>query len=287
MRVVLLGPPGAGKGTQAKELVAKHGIVQLSTGDMLRAAVAAGTPVGLKAKDIMARGELVPDEVVVAIVSDRIDQPDARNGFILDGFPRTVPQAEALDKMLAEKGMRLDAVVELKVDPEILIRRIETRVAEMTARGETVRSDDNPEALKKRLDAYQAQTAPLVAYYAGKKSLRTVDGMAAISAVTVAIDRALAAAKAGSKGGSGAGSKPGAKPKAKVAKAGSGKSRPKKAGAKAKAKAGASRTAKKPVKKGKRPAAAPKAAKPAKRRSATRQKARKSRPNARARRLTK
>src|SRR4051794_37686414 len=128
MRIVLLGPPGAGKGTQAKELVSKYGIVQLSTGDMLRAAVAAGTPVGLKAKDIMARGELVPDDVVVAIVDDRIEQPDARNGFILDGFPRTVPQAEALDRMLNSKGIRLDAVVEIKVDPDILLRRIETRV---------------------------------------------------------------------------------------------------------------------------------------------------------------
>ena len=196
MRIVLLGPPGAGKGTQAKELVTKHGIVQLSTGDMLRAAVAAGTPVGLKAKDIMARGELVPDEVVVAIVSDRIDQPDAKKGFILDGFPRTVPQAEALDRMLAEKGIRLDAVVELKVDPQILIRRIETRVAEMTARGETVRADDNPEALKKRLDAYHAQTAPLVAYYAGKRALRSVDGMAPIPAVTAAIDKALGIGRA-------------------------------------------------------------------------------------------
>jgi len=191
MRIVLLGPPGAGKGTQAKELVTKHGIVQLSTGDMLRAAVAAGTPVGLKAKDIMARGELVPDEVVVAIVSDRIDQPDAKKGFILDGFPRTVPQAEALDRMLAEKGIRLDAVVELKVDPQILIRRIEARVAEMTARGETVRADDNPEALKKRLDAYQAQTAPLVAYFAGKGALRSVDGMAPIAEVTKALDAML------------------------------------------------------------------------------------------------
>ena len=191
MRLILLGPPGAGKGTQALRLVEKHGIVQLSTGDMLRAAVAAGTPVGLKAKDIMARGELVPDEVVVAIVSDRIDEPDARKGFILDGFPRTVPQAEALDRMLTDKALRLDAVVELKVDERILLRRIETRVAEMQARGEAVRADDNPEALKKRLDAYRVQTAPLIDYYANKGSLKTVDGMAPIPEVTSAIDQAL------------------------------------------------------------------------------------------------
>jgi adenylate kinase len=168
MRIVLLGPPGAGKGTQAKELVTKHGIVQLSTGDMLRAAVAAGTPVGLKAKDIMARGDLVPDEVVVAIVSDRIDQPDAKRGFILDGFPRTVPQAAALDRMLAKKGLSLDAVVELKVDPEILVRRIANRVEQMKLRGESLRPDDNPEVLKQRLAAYDAQTAPLVEYYRGQ-----------------------------------------------------------------------------------------------------------------------
>jgi adenylate kinase len=192
MRIVLLGPPGAGKGTQAKGLVTKYGIVQLSTGDMLRAAVAAGTPVGLKAKDIMARGALVPDEVVVAIVSDRIDQADAKRGFILDGFPRTVPQAEALDRMLADKGLRLDAVVELKVDPDILVRRIANRVEEMKRRGEPLRPDDNPEVLKQRLAAYDVQTAPLVEYYRGKGALRTVDGMAAIDEVAQAIGRALA-----------------------------------------------------------------------------------------------
>jgi len=192
MRIVLLGPPGAGKGTQAKELVTKHGIVQLSTGDMLRAAVAAGTPVGLKAKDIMARGDLVPDEIVVAIVSDRIGQPDAKRGFILDGFPRTVPQAAALDRMLAKKGLSLDAVVELKVDPDILVRRIANRVEQMKLRGESLRPDDNSEVLKQRLAAYAAQTAPLVEYYRGQGSLRSIDGMASIEDVASAIGRALA-----------------------------------------------------------------------------------------------
>ena len=191
MRLILLGPPGAGKGTQAQRLVEKYGIVQLSTGDMLRAAVAAGTPVGLRAKSIMEAGQLVPDEVVVAIVADRIDQPDAKRGFVLDGFPRTVPQAEALDRLLAERSLRLDAVIELKVDEGILIKRIETRVAEMTARGEKLRADDNPEVLKGRLAAYRAQTAPLAYYYASKGMHRAVDGMAPIDAVTVAIDRIL------------------------------------------------------------------------------------------------
>src|ERR1044072_2963091 len=188
MRLILLGPPGAGKGTQAQRLVAKHGIVQLSTGDMLRAAVKAGTPVGLKAKDIMERGDLCPDDIVVAIVADRIDEPDATKGFILDGFPRTVAQAEALDQMLREKGLTLDGVVELKVDEGILIRRIESRIREMLARGEPLRKDDDPEVLKTRLDAYRRQTAPLIDYYRDKSVLRGVDGMAPIDEVAPAID---------------------------------------------------------------------------------------------------
>jgi adenylate kinase len=230
MRIVLLGPPGAGKGTQAKELVSKYGIVQLSTGDMLRAAVAAGTPIGLKAKDIMARGELVPDDVVVGIVADRIGQPDAHRGFILDGFPRTVPQAEALDRMLDKKGLRLDAVVEIKVDPDILIRRIENRVEQMKLRGEALRPDDNPEVLKQRIAAYEAQTAPLVTHYRGQGALRTVDGMASISDVAAAIGRMVAdaafrpipARKSGSgrKGGSGKAAAP--KKRAAKAKTGGG-----------------------------------------------------------------
>jgi adenylate kinase len=196
MRVILLGPPGAGKGTQAQGLIAKHGIVQLSTGDMLRTAVAAGTPVGLRAKSIMERGELVPDDVVVAIIADRIDQHDAKRGFVLDGFPRTVPQAEALDRLLAERGLKLDAVIELKVDEGILLQRIEKRIADMTARGEKIRSDDNPEVLKGRLFAYREQTTPLVGYYASKGLLERVDGMAAVDDVSGQISRILAPAKA-------------------------------------------------------------------------------------------
>jgi adenylate kinase len=188
MRLILLGPPGAGKGTQAQRLVAKHGIVQLSTGDMLRAAVKAGTPVGLKAKDVMDRGDLVPDDMVVAIVSDRIDEPDAGKGFILDGFPRTVAQAEALDHMLREKGLALDGVVELKVDEGILVRRIESRIRDTLARGEPLRKDDDPEILKTRLDAYRRQTAPLTDHYRDKGLLRGVDGMAPIDEVSAAID---------------------------------------------------------------------------------------------------
>jgi adenylate kinase len=188
MRLILLGPPGAGKGTQAQRLVAKHGIVQLSTGDMLRAAVKAGTPVGLKVKDIMDRGELCPDDIVVAIIGDRIDQPDAKNGFILDGFPRTVHQAEALERMLHEKKLDLDGVVELKVDEGALIRRIESRIKETLARGQPLRKDDDPEVLKTRLEAYRRQTAPLIEYYRDKGVLRAVDGMAPVDDVTAAIN---------------------------------------------------------------------------------------------------
>jgi adenylate kinase len=196
MRLILLGPPGAGKGTQAQRLVQKHGIVQLSTGDMLRAAVKAGTAIGQRAKDIMERGELVPDDVVVAIVADRIDQPDAKKGFILDGFPRTVPQAVALDRMLKEKGLKLDGVIELKVDASALYQRIANRVAEAQARGEALRPDDNAETLRTRLDAYHEKTAPLVDYYRLQGSLKSVDGMAPIPSVTGAIDRALSGANA-------------------------------------------------------------------------------------------
>jgi adenylate kinase len=191
MRLILLGPPGAGKGTQAQRLVAKYGIVQLSTGDMLRAAVSGGTPIGRQVADIMARGALCPDEIVVDIVEARIQEPDARKGFILDGFPRTVPQAVALDRMLRNHGVSLDAVIELRVDEAALLRRIETRIAQMQARGETVREDDNADALRRRLIAFREQTAPLIAYYQLQGVLRTVDGMAPIPDVTEAIDKVL------------------------------------------------------------------------------------------------
>ena len=191
MRLILLGPPGAGKGTQAQHLVAKYGIVQLSTGDMLRVAVKAGTPVGLQAQEIMARGGLVPDDVVVRIVAQRIEEPDARKGFILDGFPRTVPQAIALDRMLAERGIGLDAAIEIRVDEEALLKRIESRIAETLARGDTLRSDDDPRVLHRRLEAYREQTAPLVAYYRQKGVLHVVNGMDPIPQVTEAIDREL------------------------------------------------------------------------------------------------
>jgi len=188
MRLILLGPPGAGKGTQARILVERHGIVQLSTGDMLRAAVKAETPVGLEAKEIMARGDLVPDAVVVKIVSDRIGEPDCRRGFILDGFPRTVSQAEALDSMLAERGIGLDAVVELKVDEDELAARVENRAREA---GGAVREDDTVDALRHRLSVYREQTAPLIAFYGARGKLVSVDGMRSIDEVAEDIEAAV------------------------------------------------------------------------------------------------
>ncbi|WP_338827441.1 adenylate kinase [Bradyrhizobium sp. 27S5] len=193
MRLILLGPPGSGKGTQAQRLVHKHGIVQLSTGEMLRAAAAAGTPVGLQAKEIMANGGLVPDEVVVGIIADRIEEPDAKKGFILDGFPRTVPQAEALDELLRKRHLKLDAVVELRVNESALLARVEKRAEETRARGEEVRLDDTPEVLTKRLAQYRSMTEPLIHYYSERRKLLTVDGMMTIEHVTRDINRILAA----------------------------------------------------------------------------------------------
>ena len=193
MRLILLGPPGAGKGTQALRLVAKYGIVQLSTGDMLRAAVKAGTPIGRQAEQIMARGALVPDEVVVGIIGQRVAEPDARKGFILDGFPRTVAQAQALNRILQAEGLGLDGVIHLQVDEDALVRRIENRIAQMRARGEALRDDDSPEILHKRIAAYREQTAPLIGYYREQGMLHSIDGMAPVADVTAAIDRALPA----------------------------------------------------------------------------------------------
>jgi adenylate kinase len=193
MRLILLGPPGSGKGTQARRLVHRYGIVHLSTGEMLRAAVAAQTAVGVEITDIMASGGLVPDDIVIGIISDRLDKPDARKGFILDGFPRTVPQAQALDDLLKKKHMRLDAVVELRVNESALLARVETRVAEMRARGEVVRIDDTPEVLSKRLASYRSMTEPLVHYYSERRKLATVDGMMTVEHVTRDINRILAA----------------------------------------------------------------------------------------------
>jgi len=192
MRLIFLGPPGAGKGTQATRIVAKHGIPQLSTGDMLRAAVAAGTPVGLKAKAVMDAGGLVSDEIVIGIVADRIEEADAKKGFILDGFPRTLAQAEALDAMLAEKGLKLDKVLELQVDQSKLVDRIVRRAEEAKAAGQPVRKDDDPEVFKTRLAAYNRDTAIVAPYYEKRGQLIAIDGMQPIDAVTASIGAVLA-----------------------------------------------------------------------------------------------
>lgn len=266
MRIILLGPPGSGKGTQAQLLVQRYGIVQLSTGEMLRAAVAAGTPVGLKAKEIMASGGLVPDDVVVGIISDRIDQPDAKNGFILDGFPRTVPQAEALDELLKRKHLKLDAVIELRVNESALLSRVETRVAQMRERGEEVRLDDTPEVLTKRLASYRSQTEPLIHYYSERRKLSTIDGMMAIDEVTRAIHRQLLAlgavepkthARSAAKAAPAKKAKAGKKSPQKPAKAAKSAKTAKKAKKTAKktVKKAAKKTAKKAVKKGAKKAA--------------------------------
>lgn len=185
MRLILLGPPGAGKGTQAKILVDAFGIPQLSTGDILRNAIAEQTPLGLEAKAIMDRGDLVSDGVVNGIVSERLDAEDCKPGFILDGFPRTIAQAEALDRMLAEKGVKLDAVIELKADADELVRRVIQRAKDSN------RADDNPDVIRKRLDVYESSTAPLVSYYDKQGLVRPVDGMSPVEDVTVAINSAL------------------------------------------------------------------------------------------------
>lgn len=197
MILILLGPPGAGKGTQAKRICERRGLAHLSTGDMLRAAAEAGSPLGLEAKKIMDRGDLCPDEVVIGIIRERIAQSDCRAGFLLDGFPRTTAQAEALDKMLAEIGRELDVVLELRVDENALIERLRSRIRETG--GE--RADDNEETFRKRLEVYRAQTAPLIPYYEKSGKLRVIDGMAEIDAVTAEIEAVLNEVERAKKGG--------------------------------------------------------------------------------------
>jgi adenylate kinase len=199
MRLIILGPPGAGKGTQAAKIVEGFGIPQLSTGDMLREAVAGGTKTGLHAREIMERGDLVPDDVVVAVVADRLDEPDAANGFVLDGFPRTLAQAEALDDELYRRGLQLDAVLELRVDESVLVERVRTRAEQMAERGEPVRNDDTPEVCARRLDVYRAQTAPVIEHYRSLGVLRSVDGLQPIEVVTDELAAAIAALPAQSR----------------------------------------------------------------------------------------
>ena len=196
INLILLGPPGAGKGTQAKRLEEKYGLKQLSTGDMLRAEMAAGSPLGMKVKAIVDSGSLVTDEIMIEMIASRIEQPDCKNGVIFDGFPRTVAQAEALDTMLTERGRPLSAIIELKVDEESLVKRLNNRIAETMARGEAVRGDDNEETLRKRLQVFREQTAPIIPYYKGKGMLQSIDGMAAMDVVEAEIAKILQKAKA-------------------------------------------------------------------------------------------
>ena len=191
MKIILLGPPGAGKGTQAKYIVEKYGIPQLSTGDMLRAAVAAETEVGLRAKAVMDAGELVSDDIVNAIVSERINEDDCKAGFILDGYPRTLAQADAVEAMMASKGQALDSVIELVVDDKALVARIIKRAEEAASAGQPVRKDDNAEVFDERLRAYYKETAPLSGYYYAKKMLKRVNGMGEIAEISSAIDNTL------------------------------------------------------------------------------------------------
>lgn len=191
MNLILLGPPGAGKGTQAQLLEASHGLKQLSTGEMLRAAIAADTPVGRKAKAIMDRGDLVPDEVVIGIIADRLAEPDCAKGALFDGFPRTTAQADALDAMLAGRGQKLNAVIEFAVDDGILIERIKKRAADDEAAGKPVRSDDRPDVFSNRLAKYHRDTAPLIAHYRAKGLLKTIDGMQPVDVVRAGIEGIL------------------------------------------------------------------------------------------------
>ena len=197
MIIVLFGPPAAGKGTQAKRIHEKYGIAHLSTGDMLRAAIAAETEVGKKAKAVMDKGQLVPDEIVVGIIAERIAEPDCAKGFVLDGFPRTVNQAKALDDMLAGKGRAVDVVIVMEVDEAALLKRVENRAADAKTKGEPVRSDDDPDTFKKRLAVYKAETAPILPYYEGQGKIRRVNGMKPIGEVAAQIDVILAAGESG------------------------------------------------------------------------------------------
>jgi adenylate kinase len=197
MIIVLFGPPASGKGTQAKRIKDKYGIAHLSTGDMLRAAIAQGTEVGKKAKSIMDAGKLVPDEIVVGIIADRIVEADCKKGFVLDGFPRTVNQAKALDAMLKGKDLGVDVVIVMEVDEAQLIKRVENRAAETKAAGQPVRPDDDPETFKKRLGVYKAETAPILPYYEGQGKIRRVDGMQSIDQVSAQIDQVLSSGKTG------------------------------------------------------------------------------------------